>query len=224
MAIDSRDEAAPARIEGDPGAWRTESPTVSGQTEQLTVGVTRIGGRRHAGRVLALAALAALLASALQAVALPVPGASAVTVGSGSYADSTPAGGAVPQDCAGGVMDPRSRTTANFPAGAVPTNDWWTSLLWNKINCTDESANLMAHPLAFHSFTNGLGVSYPTNASVSGTSTGVSEYHYNYAEDLRIGIAGLSVGFDAKAPVRDVADVLLDARDLSMLLPLLGLR
>ena len=44
------------------------------------------------------------------------------------------------------------------------------------------------------------------------------------ANDLpMMALAGLSVGFDAKAPVRDVADVLLDARDLSMLLPLLGL-
>ncbi|MDQ2699111.1 MAG: phosphoserine phosphatase SerB [Actinomycetota bacterium] len=45
------------------------------------------------------------------------------------------------------------------------------------------------------------------------------------ANDLpMMALAGLSVGFDAKAPVRDVADVLLDARDLAMLLPLLGLR
>lgn len=45
------------------------------------------------------------------------------------------------------------------------------------------------------------------------------------ANDLpMMALAGLSVGFDAKAPVRDVADVLLDARDLSMLLPLMGLR
>jgi len=44
------------------------------------------------------------------------------------------------------------------------------------------------------------------------------------ANDLpMMALAGLSVGFDAKAPVRDVADVLLDARNLSMLLPLLGL-
>lgn len=41
---------------------------------------------------------------------------------------------------------------------------------------------------------------------------------------LMMKIAGLSVGFDAKAPVRDQADVLMDARDLSALLPLLGLR
>lgn len=44
------------------------------------------------------------------------------------------------------------------------------------------------------------------------------------ANDLpMMAICGLSVGFDAKAPVRDAADVLLDERDLSMLLPALGL-
>jgi phosphoserine phosphatase len=45
------------------------------------------------------------------------------------------------------------------------------------------------------------------------------------ANDLMMmAITGLSVGFDAKAPVRDLADVLIDARDMSQLLPLLGLR
>lgn len=44
------------------------------------------------------------------------------------------------------------------------------------------------------------------------------------ANDLAMmAIAGLSVAFDAKAPVRDEADVILDERDLSALLPLLGL-
>jgi phosphoserine phosphatase len=44
------------------------------------------------------------------------------------------------------------------------------------------------------------------------------------ANDLpMMAICGLSVGFDAKAPVRDLAHVLLDERDLGMLLPLLGL-
>jgi phosphoserine phosphatase len=36
-------------------------------------------------------------------------------------------------------------------------------------------------------------------------------------------ICGLAIGFDAKAPVRDLANVLLDERDLAMLLPLMGL-
>ena len=44
------------------------------------------------------------------------------------------------------------------------------------------------------------------------------------ANDLpMMAITGLSVGFDAKAPVRDEADVLLDVRDLSHVLSLLGL-
>ena len=45
------------------------------------------------------------------------------------------------------------------------------------------------------------------------------------ANDLpMMAITGLAVGFDAKAPVRDEAHVLMDVRDLSQLLPLLGIR
>jgi phosphoserine phosphatase len=45
------------------------------------------------------------------------------------------------------------------------------------------------------------------------------------ANDLAMmSITGLAVGFDAKAPVRDEAHVIMDHRDLSQLLPLLGLR
>jgi len=45
------------------------------------------------------------------------------------------------------------------------------------------------------------------------------------ANDLPMMAAcGLAVGFDAKAPVRDLAHALLDERDLSMLLPLMGLK
>ncbi len=44
------------------------------------------------------------------------------------------------------------------------------------------------------------------------------------ANDLpMMAITGLAVGFDAKAPVRDEAHVLMDVRDLSQVLPLLGL-
>lgn len=45
------------------------------------------------------------------------------------------------------------------------------------------------------------------------------------ANDLpMMAITGLAVGFDAKAPVRDEAHLVMDNRDLSQLLPLLGLR
>lgn len=44
------------------------------------------------------------------------------------------------------------------------------------------------------------------------------------ANDLpMMAICGLAIGFDAKAPVRDAAHALLDVRDLSMVLPALGL-
>lgn len=140
--------------------------------------------------------VAATVVAAVLAAATPVvlaPSAGAVAVGSGSYAEGTPAGGAVPTECNGTpVTNPRAHVTSSFPAGAIPTNDWWTSLLWRKFNCDAISENLMAHPLAMRAFTNGLGLSYPTSATISGTSTGVGEYHYPYAEDVRIGIAGLT--------------------------------
>ncbi|MFB2599873.1 phosphoserine phosphatase SerB [Herbiconiux sp. P17] len=45
------------------------------------------------------------------------------------------------------------------------------------------------------------------------------------ANDLRMmEVAGLSVAFDARPLVREHADVIMDIRDLSQLLPLLGLR
>lgn len=44
------------------------------------------------------------------------------------------------------------------------------------------------------------------------------------ANDLpMMAVCGLAVGFDAKAPVRDLAHTLLDVRDLSMLLPLMAI-
>jgi phosphoserine phosphatase len=44
------------------------------------------------------------------------------------------------------------------------------------------------------------------------------------ANDLpMMAVCGLAVGFDAKAPVRDLAHTLLDVRDLSLLLPLMGI-
>ncbi|MET0789301.1 MAG: glycosyl hydrolase [Cellulomonas sp.] len=144
-------------------------------------------------RIVALAVVGAMLAYLLQAVALPIARAEAVAVGAGSYAEGTPTGGAVPTECNNTpVTNPRAHVTSSFPAGAIPTNDWWTSLLWRKFDCASISENLMAHPLSFHAYTNGLGVSYPTTATISGTATGVGEYHYPYAEDFRLGIAGLT--------------------------------
>lgn len=45
------------------------------------------------------------------------------------------------------------------------------------------------------------------------------------ANDLEmLGLAGIGVGFDPKPRVRDFADVIIDRRDLSQILPVVGLR
>ena len=38
--------------------------------------------------------------------------------------------------------------TANAPAGPVPTNDWWSSLVFKKFDCA-YSENLHAHPTSY---------------------------------------------------------------------------
>jgi hypothetical protein len=49
-----------------------------------------------------------------------------------------------------------------------------------------------AHPLSFDPLAGGLGVSYTTTAAISGTATGVGEYHYPYTQDILVGVAGLA--------------------------------
>lgn len=165
---------------------------MSAHAVRMRRSVTPSQRRTHRRRLVAVGAVLAMLTYLLQAFFGPAPPAHAGPVGAGSYATGTPTGAAVPTECNNTpITNPRAHVTANFPAGAIPTNDWWTSLVWRKFNCASISENLMAHPLSFHAFTNGLGVSYPTTASISGTATGVSEYHYNYSEDFRLGLSGL---------------------------------
>ncbi len=139
-----------------------------------------------AGAASAAAALAAGLA--LWAVA---PQADAGTLGAGSYTETLPAGGALPSGCPGLSTNPRQYVSANAPAGAVPTNDWWSSLLFKRWDCAF-SEPLHAHPLSFDTFPGGLGLSYSTEPQISGTSTGVGEYHFPYTQDLLVGVAGLA--------------------------------
>ena len=69
------------------------------------------------------------------------------SVGRGSYTLSPPAGMKRP---------PRTiYATANV-TGKMPTNDWWSSLAWEKF-----SSNHFAHPLAMRAGADGLRVSYP---------------------------------------------------------------
>ena len=90
----------------------------------------------------------------------------AATVGAGSYTETLPAGASLPVGCGDLSTNPRQFMTPNAPAGPVPTNDWWSSLLFKRTDCA-YSEPLEAHPMAFRPAANGLGVSYTTEAAMA---------------------------------------------------------
>ncbi|MEH0985982.1 glycosyl hydrolase [Micromonospora sp. CPCC 205556] len=114
--------------------------------------------------------------------------AEAAPVGAGSY--TTDPVGPLPSGCGAMSTNPRQFATANAPAGPVPTNDWWSSLLWKRTNCA-YSEPLHAHPVSYQPFGDGLGFSATSTPTISGTATGVGEYKYAYSEDIRVGVSGL---------------------------------
>ena len=146
--------------------------------------------RRHRFAGLATAALAALGAGTV-AVTLTAT-AEAATVGAGSYTETLPAGAKLPSGCGSIATNPRQYVTGNAPQGAVPTNDWWSSLLFKKGDDCAFSQPLFAGPAAYRPVPGGLGLSYQTDAAISGSATGPGEYHYPYAQHVVVGVAGLN--------------------------------
>lgn len=135
--------------------------------------------RRSAGL-----AVAALLAGLLATVPASPAGAATITVGAGSYTTDLPAGAAGPSNTAGAPVAPKitSAVTAK-----VPTNDWWSSLAFQRYAGNPYSENMYAHPLAFHAVAGGLEVSYPTTPAIS-----ASQYDFTHARDLTLGVTGLN--------------------------------
>lgn len=75
-----------------------------------------------------------------------------VKVGNGSYSLIRPA------DC---EPLPKTIFSADTVQGATPTNQWWSSLVWEKF-----SQNLFPHPLAMNCHEQGLAVAYPGSGIV----------------------------------------------------------
>ncbi|MET7394772.1 glycosyl hydrolase [Dactylosporangium sp. NPDC005572] len=142
-------------------------------------------GRPFAAGAIAVAVVATVVTF------LTLPDAEAATLGSGSYATTRPAGTSGPTGCGSIATNPRQFVTANAPTGPVPTNDWWSALLFKRTDCA-YSTPLQAHPMAFQPSAGGLGVGYTTDAAISGTATGVGEYHYPYATEFTLGVTGLN--------------------------------
>ncbi|PFG42621.1 endoglucanase Acf2 [Isoptericola jiangsuensis] len=138
-------------------------------------------------RTAVAAALALLAGGTLVGTAAPAS-ADVVDVGAGSY--TTDRVGSAPQGCDAIEADPRAFVTDDAPDTPLPTNDWWSSLAFKVFDCSF-SAPLHAHPASYLPSAGGLGVSYTTTPAISGTPTGVAEYHFPYAEDLRAGVVGL---------------------------------
>ncbi|NJQ02366.1 glycosyl hydrolase [Streptomyces zingiberis] len=144
-------------------------------------------------RLSALTTAAALTATGL--VALTAPGAAAATVpvGRGGYSDTRPAGAAGPENNAGAPVKPKvTSAAANRP---VPTNDWWSSLAFQRYPDNPYSENLYGHPLTYKAVSGGLEVGYPTASAIVGDGR---QYEFPHRRDLTVGLDGLNSP-DAKA-------------------------
>ena len=178
---------------------------------EITASRRPAGRRRTRVPVAGLTALVLVLAGVFAVNGQQA--ASAATVGAGSYTTTLPAGQNLPTGCGDLSTNPRQWITSNAPAGAIPTNDWWTSILWKKTNCSFGEP-MFAHPAAYDAAPGGLGISYTTVPAITGTATGVSEYHFPFNRDVLVGVAGLNapnVKVDDWSDWTVIAD--LDRRD-----------
>ena len=181
----------PPPFSSDPGHGSSTSPT----PDRTSPGAVRSGRhRRPRSRVAATLVALSLAAGTLVAGGVTRPAEAAVTsVGAGSYTTTLPAGKSLPTGCGDISTNPRGALTANAPKGPVPTNDWWSSILFKKTDCAFGEP-LYAHPAAYDTYPGGLGISYTNTPTITGTATGVGEYKFSYTRDLLVGVAGLTAG------------------------------
>ena len=73
--------------------------------------------------------------------------------------------------------------------GPIPTNDWWSSLVFQRYPDNPYSTTMHAHPLAMQAEARGLGVSYPKTYVITPDQR---KYEYTYTKDFTLGVAGLN--------------------------------
>ncbi|MFF8600066.1 glycosyl hydrolase [Streptomyces sp. NPDC015232] len=149
----------------------------------------RVPHPRHAASLLLAAALAAI---GLGPAAAPAAAAT-VPVGAGSYADTRPPGTSGPTTNTGTPVTPK--VTAAAQGRPVPTNDWWSSLAFQRYGDNPYSTPMYGHPLTYQATAGGLDIGYPTSPAVVGDGR---QYEYAHKRDLTVGLAGLNAP-DAKA-------------------------
>ncbi|MEU6763928.1 glycosyl hydrolase [Streptomyces sp. NPDC046853] len=146
----------------------------------------------HGRPAAALVLVAALAAIGLGPAATPAAAAT-VPVGSGSYSDTRPAGTSGPTTNTGTPVTPK--VTAAAKGKPVPTNDWWSSLAFQRYGDNPYSTPMYGHPLTYQAVSGGLEVGYPTDAAVVGDGR---QYEYAHKRDLTLGLSGLNSA-DTKA-------------------------
>ena len=73
--------------------------------------------------------------------------------------------------------------------GPIPTNDWWSSLVFQRYPDNPYSNTMHAHPLAMKAEAEGLGVAYPNSYVITPDQR---KYEYTYTPDFTLGVAGLN--------------------------------
>ncbi|MFD3521570.1 glycosyl hydrolase [Streptomyces sp. NPDC058653] len=138
-----------------------------------------------------------VLVTAMAAVGLgPAAGpasAANIPVGSGSYSDTRPAGTSGPTNNVGAPVTPK--LTEQAKDRPVPTNDWWTSLAYQRYGDNPYSTPMYGHPLTYQATAGGLQVGYPTTPAIVGDGR---QYEYAHKADLTLGLTGLNSA-DTKA-------------------------
>ncbi|WP_345596962.1 glycosyl hydrolase [Streptomyces marokkonensis] len=136
-------------------------------------------------------AAAVVLAAALAAVGIgpaASPAAAAtVPVGAGSYSDTRPPGTTGPTTNTGAPVTPKVTQAAKDRP--VPTNDWWSSLAFQRYGDNPYSTPMYGHPLTYQAVSGGLEVGYPTSPAVVGEGR---QYEYAHKRDLTLGLSGLN--------------------------------
>ncbi|WP_309053010.1 glycosyl hydrolase [Streptomyces sp.] len=134
----------------------------------------------------ALALVAALAALGLGPAATPAAAAT-VPVGAGSHSDTRPPGTSGPTTNTGTPVTPK--VTAAAQGRPVPTNDWWSSLAFQRYGDNPYSTPMYGHPLTYQATAAGLDIGYPTSPAVVGEGR---QYEYAHKRDLTIGLTGLN--------------------------------
>ncbi|MFD6380167.1 glycosyl hydrolase [Streptomyces albidoflavus] len=136
-------------------------------------------------------AAAVVLAAALAAVSLgpaaSPASAATVPVGAGSYSDTRPPGTTGPTTNTGAPVTPKVTEAAKDKP--VPTNDWWSSLAFQRYDDNPYSTPMYGHPLTYQTVSGGLELGYPTSPTVVGEGR---QYEYAHKADLTLGLSGLN--------------------------------